>query len=239
MQLHATLRTTLVPRCLVPLYGQPEDLHALHTVRQQDWRVEHQDGTYYLTSSLLDVARDADDAYQFAKELLPLINGAAMTYLRHFEPLTLAGSAIIIKDDGTRQTAQAITGKARIRHPIAPADVQNAPQIDDWMALAYKDRQVEKALQLWGSLDHNWRNLYLVLEVIMDTTGGEKGLLVQPWLPDPTGIERFKYIANNWRALGTDARHATEKWKAPANPMILPEAQELIRLTLLAWLQQR
>jgi hypothetical protein len=107
------------------------------------------------------------------------------------------------------------------------------------MALAYKDPHVEKALDLWGSLEHNWRNLYLVLEVMEDTAGGSKALLAQAWLPDKNGIELFKRTANTWRALGPDARHATEQFKLPPKPMALPDARILIRRTLQAWLQQR
>jgi hypothetical protein len=221
------------------LNGQTDDLQALSTLKSADWAIVKENGAYHLTSPLLNTARDADDALQFTQELLPIINGAAQVYLPHFEPIHLAGSATILQDDGTQQTAQTQTARARIRHPIAATDIQNAPPIDAWITLAYKDGQVEKALDLWGSLEHNWRNLYLVLEVMQDTVGGETALLAQPWLPDKHGIELFKKTANNWRALGHKARHATEKYQPPPNPMSLPDARELLRRTLHAWLQQR
>ena len=228
-----------MPTCLIKLKGQPEDLQALSALQSTDWAVVNKNGAYHLTSALLNTARDADDALQFAQEIIPIINGAAQIYLPHFEPVQLAGSATILRDDGTQQTAQTITGKARIRHAVSATDIKNAPPIDAWMVLAFKDRYVEKALDLWGSLEHNWRNLYLVLEVMEDTAGKPTALLAAPWLPDKKGIELFKWTANNWRTLGTEARHGTEQYRPPPNPMSLTDARELIRRTLHAWLQQR
>jgi hypothetical protein len=228
-----------MPRCLVTLHGQNDDLQALSALQSADWRIVYQDGTYYLTSALLEMACDADDAMQFAQEIIPIINGAAQVYLSNFGPIHLGGSAVIQRDDGTSQTAQHLTAEARIRHSVPATDVNSAPPIDAWMALAYKVPEVEKGLNLWGSLEHNWRNLYLVLEVMEDAAGGAKALLAEPWLPDKRGIELFKRTANTWRALGPDARHATEKAAPPPKPMALPDAQSLIRRTLQAWLQQR
>lgn len=229
-------------RCLVALTGEPEDLQALSALQGYNWRIVDDNGTYYLTSGVLDMSRDPDDALQVAREIVPVINGAAQIYLTNFQPIRLAGSATILRTDGTRQTAQTaqtITGMSRIRLSVCGADVKNAPPLDVWMGLASQDAQVAKAFNLWGSLEHNWRNLYLVLEVIEDTTGGPKTLLAQGWLPDKAGIELFKHTANNWFALGPDARHATERWKPPEKPMTLPDAEKLIRRTLQRWLQQR
>ncbi|HWD00553.1 MAG TPA: hypothetical protein VG456_27540 [Candidatus Sulfopaludibacter sp.] len=226
-------------RCLVTLNGQTEDLKVLSALQSTDWHVVCQDGTYYLTSALLDLARDADDALQFAREIIPIINGAAQIYLANFEPVHLGGAAIILHDDGTKQVAQSIAGRARIRHSVPPADIKSAPPLDTWMATAYKDPYIEKALNLWGSLEHNWRNLYLVLEVMVDTASDLSAFLAQAWLPDKSGIELFRRTANNFRALGPDARHGTEQYKPPPKPMALPDARILIRRTLQAWLRQR
>ena len=185
------------------------------------------------------MARDADDARQFAQETIAIINGAAQTYLTNFEPVRVGGSTFIQRDGGSRQIAQSITGKARIRLAIPAADIKDSPPIDAWMRLAYKDPQVEKALDLWGSLDHTWRNMYLVLEVMEDSVGGAKALLTEAWLPDKNGIEQFKRMANNFRALGPEARHATEQYQPPTTPMTLRDTQTLMRRTLQAWLQQR
>jgi hypothetical protein len=169
---------------------------------------------------------------------MPIINGSAQIFMPHFEPVRLAGHATIVLPTGAKQTARQQTGKARIRHAVSAAEIQNCPPIDSWINVAYNNPSKEKALDLWGGLEHTWRNLYLVLEVMEDAAGGTKTLLTQPWLPDKTGIERFKRTANNWRALGSDARHATEQFAPPRTPMSLPEAQELIRQTLELWLQQ-
>src|SRR5882724_1328180 len=114
-------------KTLIALVGQDEDLTALASLKSTDWMVRKEDGEYYLTSQLLDTARDADDALHFAHELMPVINGSAQIFMPHFEPVRLAGHAIIVLATGAKQTARHQTGKARIRHAVSAAEIQNCP----------------------------------------------------------------------------------------------------------------
>jgi hypothetical protein len=106
-----------------------------------------------------------------------------------------------------------------------------------WMDLIARNGNVRKALTLFGGLEHNWRNLYLIVEVIEDSCGGETALVGSQWCPAPERLRLFKRTANNWQALGTEARHATERWQKPTDLMTLAEAQAVVRSTLFEWLQ--
>jgi hypothetical protein len=227
-------------RTLIKLNGQPPDLRALASVSGVNWAVVKEEGGYYLTSPLFDSVPDTGDAYTVAQQLLPLMNGAAGIYIPNFEPVQLDGSAKRLNEDGTStQNIRIQTATARIRCVVSPVALNESPNIDSWMALARMDRDVRKAMALYGGLEHSWRNLYMVLEVMEDCYGGEKGLFAASWAPDEAGIKLFKRTANNWQALGSEARHGTEQWEPPPKPMSLQDARELIRRTLLAWVQSR
>lgn len=226
-------------RTLIKLDGQAMDLEALASVSGLDWGVVKEEGSYYLTSPLFDSVPDVADAYTLAQQVLPLLNGAAGINIPNFEPVKLSGSAKRQNESGTStQAAQSISAGARIRREISPASLEQSPDIDSWMVRARMDTYARRAMELYGSLEHSWRNLYIILEVMEESCGGDKHLLAASWLPDEAEIRLFKYTANNWQALGSEARHGKEQWKPPAKPMSLQDARELIRLTLLAWLQR-
>ena len=106
------------------------------------------------------------------------------------------------------------------------------------MATGAKDDMVAKALTLYGTLNHNWKNLYMVLEIIEDDAGGEAGLIETAWISRGK-LKTFKHTANSFRAVGREARHATAKPNPPSVPMSLREAQELIKSVLKEWLRSK
>lgn len=107
----------------------------------------------------------------------------------------------------------------------------------DWANLATVDSAVARALTLYGSLDHDWKNLYMVLEVIEEDLGGKSALMIcYPELSQRLKV--FKRTANSFEAVGREARHA-KKLKPQPNPMQIAEARSLIRQLLLYWLNFR
>lgn len=221
---------------LVKLEGQHDDLDVLVTLSEGSWQVFMEGDSYYLTSDTWDAHDDLSDVHERASEVIAILNGAAGAYVNNWEPVRLSGIVTRRKRDGSNAVSiAAITARARIRH--APDPIAGIPKIDAWINLAGKDANAQKALALYGSLEHNWRNLYLVLEVIADSCGGVDNMPASRWCTDPKGLKLFKQTANNWKELGADSRHSTEKCEKPKYPMSLREAQAVIRSALLAWLQ--
>jgi hypothetical protein len=87
---------------------------------------------------------------------------------------------------------------------------------------------LERALLIYGALEHNWRSLYMVLEAIEDGNGGEKGLIAKNFVPQGE-IKKFKGTANSYRAIRLDARHGSTSTGSPAARTGLMEARALIR----------
>lgn len=226
-----------MPQTLVKLEGQPDDLAALASLSSPAWAVVEGEEGFHLSSEAWGPIEDLMEVLDRAKELIEILNGAAAVYILNFEPVKLSGQVHRRNDEGRtlNATIQTITGGARIRR--LPEVAANTPNLDTWMALVEGQPSVHKALALYGGLERTWRNLYLVLEVIEDSVGGEKALLACAWCPDPTKVKQFKGVANNWKALGVHARHATERFERPAVPMTLQEARETIRAVLVAWLR--
>jgi hypothetical protein len=225
-----------VSRTLVELEGQPDDLAALASLSSSTWAVVRVEAAYSLTSDAWEAVDELTEVLDSAKDVLDALNGAAAVYILNFEPVRLSGQVHRETDDGKKlnATIQTITGRGKIRH--SPQITTNTPDLGAWMTVVEAQASVRKALTLYGGLEPTWRNLYLVLEVIEDSVGGEKALLSGSWCPDSTKIKRFKAIANNWKALGVHARHATERFGQPAATMTLQEAMEVIRAVLAAWL---
>jgi hypothetical protein len=85
----------------------------------------------------------------------------------------------------------------------------------------------------------NWRGLYMVLDVVAESYNGPKELLKQDFVAKyKSDIENFKHHANNYRALGVEARHGLAKEKPPKKKMTLAEAQALIQNILSDWVEK-
>jgi len=221
---------------LVKLEGQQDDLRALVTLSSDAWSVIEENGAYYLCSQGWNAIDDLTEVNGLAHELIAVLNGAGAVFVNNFEPVRLAGVSTRRRKDGSNDTTvAAITAKARIRH--GPEILAGTPDMAAWIELAGKHVDAQKALTLYGSLEHTWRNLYLILEVVEDNMGGEKAVLASKWCPAPEKLKLFKNTANNWKALGAEARHATEKWEKPSAELSLLEAKAVVRATLQAWLK--
>lgn len=232
-----------MPEWLIKLSGQTLDLEVLRLVRSSSWAVEKADGNYYLTSRDFESFTEAADALNAASDLLPLINGAAMALMNGFERVSLDNQVTRRSEGGTESTAIVVRrSRMRIRSSaptvlISGVPVQK-PEYEDMkptLSLAANNHFVERALALYGSIEHTWRNLFMVLDVIEESCGGERELLAKPWAS--AKLKRFKATANNWCALGAESRHGIAGWKKPERPMSLDEAQELIRHTLQGWIR--
>jgi len=66
---------------------------------------------------------------------------------------------------------------------------------DEVLEVAAQNEPLQRALYLYGKLDHNWRGLYMILEAIEDGNGGERGLIAKSWAAQP--VKNFKATANS------------------------------------------
>jgi len=225
-------------RWLVRLSGEREDLDTLARMQAADWSLISRDGAYYLQSNKFEGAATALDVIARARDFLPVLKGAAAA-LAGCGPVTIEGEVQEQRPDGTvtihKILVDGFTVRGRVSLTFTGSGGTPAPHpIERWLAAADRNRNVEKALRLFGALEHSWRNLYLVLEAIEDAVGGEKKLFAQPW--SPPRLKDFKAVANSFAVIGEEARHSTEARQPPTARMALSEADALIASALSGWM---
>ncbi len=108
------------------------------------------------------------------------------------------------------------------------------PRGEAAFALADTEETLKHALYLYGSVEHDWRGLYMVLDAIADHYGGVKKLLKQGLAPERK-IKDFKATADSFKATKLAARHGSTSRGIASPKMTLSEARELIRKLLGAW----
>lgn len=228
---------------LVELKGDRSDLEYLCALPSQRWKVTEQGGRHYLKSTVFDSPTDARDVLADASRTLDVMNGVARLVFPNFEGAKVNSIARVeengrctqfIMPTGTRSAERSGIPTVVISGGHEPPEPPSIPG-SKWIEIAQKDESVATALALYGGLEHNWRNLYVVLEVIEDALGGNRLLINKGWAPQGE-IERFKHTANSFRALGRQARHGITKWDPPRSPMSFNDAQSLIRNILYKWL---
>jgi hypothetical protein len=117
--------------------------------------------------------------------------------------------------------------------------IQNKGPTEDQIALelARNNEPLRRAQVIYGSLKHDWGNLYKVLEAMEDGNGGEAALIAKHFVADGE-IKNFKATANSFRALGLESGHGTTASGIPEPRMTLKEAEGMFRRLFHCWIQE-
>lgn len=234
-----------MPEWLVRLNGEKSDLVYLCTLRSSEWSVKEENGNYYLKCKSFDQKTDGRSVFDCTTQILDVMNGIMKLEYPNMQPIK-AVQVIQTRNDGkhTQVVLPAfIPSGERIFPPkVFLADdskcLQGQNIMESRIDIAEQDKLVSRALTLYGALEHNWKNLYMVLEVIEQDVGGENELIKKPWAIG-YDIKLFKRTANNFIVIGREARHGHDKDKPPKNPINLSEAQALIRNILSKWIHSK
>lgn len=230
---------------LVKLIGEKSDLEYLCTLHPSDWSVTREEDSYYMRSSCLDLTAQDESVYESATRILDLANGVARLFYPNFQ-LIKVDQIRRKKDDGTLTqyinssgiSSQEAVGISSIAESANKESTTHLNIAEEWLQIADQEERVARALVLYGGLEHNWRNLYIVLEVIMDDSDSWNELKRNKTIANlNTRVKNFKGTANCFGVLGAAARHAQERCKPPKTIISLSEAQSLIRDILHEWLR--
>jgi len=218
------------------LVGNEQELKELEVhLADSEHRIIKKGKYYYLKIEDEQEDFDPDILHDHMSRLVAMLNGAAKLRFHEFTGVK-SYSVIRFKSDGKRVGygfATAPKVPSTLYAPVPPDGV-----INTWVSLGNKSDFIERALTLYGALEHNWKNLYLVLEVIEDDLGGEVAVLQKKFVSNRK-LKSFKNTANSFRAIGRDARHATTRYSLPRSPMLITVAQELIHTVLEKWLESK
>lgn len=125
----------------------------------------------------------------------------------------------------------------RVNITVGDEDPQAPPPPttpERWLEVAADVEPVAQALTLFG-YEHTWGNLYKVYEIIRADVGKEA---LERW-SSRRRLGVFTQTSNSWEAAGDSARHGPGEVPAPAIPMSLAEAVNLIRGCLEHWLREK
>jgi hypothetical protein len=191
------------------------------------------DATFLRAPSLLS-GMSHFDAQNIAVGIIENINGAGKVLMPSFDGIQF--KALGFRDE---------QGEIKRHYFLFPQSGNfvlhtsgvNDPTLLELLNLTTINPTVAKALTLYGSLVHNWKNLYMVVEVIEEDLGGES-MVMKSYPEVARRLKDFKRTSNNFGAIGREARHAKE-FEAPSKSMQIEEAQEFVRQLLFQWLSTK
>ena len=233
---------------LVRLKGHQFDLEELaEHFTSDDLNVRRdEDGHYYLRSSDFDQMSDSSAVEERGRELLEYINGTAKLLFGPGYRAVEFDAAARIEEDGKRYhtvgTSITISGRSRVsvRPTVIRADgtIEGVPQPSDsadaLVNLADQIEEVADALRFYQRGD--WINLYKAWVIASDAAGGAHEFVNKGWATRKDQ-SRFTGTAQSRVEIGDDARHASQRYKAPKDPMTLEEARTFVQSTIRAWVQ--
>lgn len=221
---------------LIELEGTEEDLQLLARFLSTDkLQMVQEDDAIMLKVPSLGQEDQPATIFDDVKDLLESINGAAKVFYPKF--MGISFNKIIAVDDGGKQTTHVLLTAPQSDYQFF-AFKQNDDRLSRWIDASLQDEMIARAFSIYGSLEHNWKNLYMVVEVIEEDLGGE-GSLIKSGITSRNKLKRFKSTADNYLVVGKEARHASTKWDSPSKPMNINEGREYVGNLLRSWLMIR
>lgn len=232
---------------LVRLKGHQFDLkELLNLFASADQNVkEGEGGYYYLRSSDFDGAADSDVVSQRALELIELMNGATAFHAgASYHPVEFDGLSHI-DESGHRRNFVFLPTLINERSGVLAnltvstigetVNASRPPSRAEFLVgLADRDGRIADALRFYERGD--WVNLYKAWEVVCDAAGGHHAVVNNGWAAR-RDQSRFTGTAQSRDELGDEARHASEKYRAPKDPMTLDEARMFVKAVIQAWIE--
>lgn len=226
-------------RWKVELIGDTPDtalLAALFTA--PELRVLNDEGRFLLEAYELEDLQHHTDVLRVARDIVTRMNGATRLEQGSYRNVKV-GPVHEARADGTRATTvfvepATIDIRASVFPPTLVGGVMTEPVANPasrFVEIASRDQDAHEALDLWADPQHNWMNLYKVVEIIQSrdraSLGGARS----------KDLSRFTHTANDEKAGGRDARHARLGTDPPKDPMSLLEADQFVGRLLESWLQ--
>lgn len=220
------------------LAGRGSDLDTLAELFSSgDAVIDHDDGSYFLSSPSLDVL-SGTEILDVATAILGRLNGLARVLHDNYRPVESDGR--FVDSDGNNHTVirvPTIEGTARV---FAPKITGGTPQprppgAVDFAGLTSTNPDVAEAVAILGRHPLTWIDLYKVFEIIRDNVGNQKSLIDKGWKTRDE-ISAFTVSANSPRVSGEEARHARLTSGTPQHVMNLDEGRALITSLVTSWL---
>lgn len=216
------------------------------TIKESDISIRERKGEYYLESTHFNKLKSIKEVKNVAIKIISNLCGAIKLFRDVNDPITYSYIESI-DDNGKRtinkEVSGTITFSGSVTAKIIDSEgniIPNEPtdDISPIVRLGLKDNNVSDALRLYGYKNHDWFNLYVLLEIVAKDVGDIDQIANNNWASKKE-IRRFKHTSGSWIVLKDQARHASESTDPPPNPMSLPEARSLISEIIRMWLKSK
>lgn len=226
------------------LSGDDFDVDALAELFASEAKITRGADATHLDMSLPYGPDEAQAARSAAEDLLANLNAIARIVHGNHENVGLAAIGLKDPNGGPLRLFSfdvlGIRSRARVscvRVVTGRSEASSTPARlvgDKILEAADKNKHLDRALYLFGSLPSDWRGLYMVLEAACDANGGESGLIAKNWVPRGQ-IKNFKKTANSYKAIGRAARHGSIREGIVPATITLSDAYQMIRKILENW----
>lgn len=238
-----------LPQWEVDLIGEERDLaHLVRHFSTEAWHIFADERSRQTLMRVDGFASDASPELVLSKAEMTVneLSGVLKTMHQSHQPLKVGG---VMKrlENGRRivfvSCLETIRANVEIDAEVWRRDAHGHPVLQPsgppgTLTLAMLTRanpEVAKAMRLSVALDAGtWAGLYRLFEVIEQA---EPNIVKKGWT-SKTQRERFKRSANSTHVAGDAARHGSDKFDPPLNPMELREADAYVHMLLHAWLAQ-
>lgn len=218
---------------LIELEGSLQDIKFLQSfLKSRDFQIFTDGQAKYLSIFCYLDTDDPSVIREWFTQEIEILNGATKLYNSKFKGVIFTKVHRVL-DNGTRESFGFVTAP---RHDYTLlAFVPSDTTLTKWICLAREHSLISRALALYGAVDHNYRNLYMILEVIKEDCGSWNQLFQRGWA-SKSKIKNFKQTANSYEAVGRKSRHGSRDTPPPKKPISLDEAKELIDRILVNWI---
>jgi hypothetical protein len=218
---------------MIELEGEERDLELLSDfVDSKYYKVEIYNKKTYLRLVGIDIDIDSVSLQEMAQHAIDILNGSARLFFSDCGMVGFIKVVRFINEENLEGFGYLSLNKRSISFTLLPKDSE---RFNKYLEIARENEEIGKALFLYGALEHNWRYLYNVYEIVKEALINNEEYSIESMVSG-TDIERFGKTANSFQILGKEARHGVEKREVPPDPMNLPDAQRLIRELLILWI---
>ncbi len=227
---------------LIELIGEDLDIKDLQfSLKTCEWQIISHDEKPYLASEMVNSITEHDEIISKGKKFLKILNGAAsVLYSNHREVTT--GSLLTIDQNGNRSErvflSSTVRSRSRLRGVLTVSGeslgITQPTRIDNWLELAIKNHSVNEVLYFFNEL--TWWNLYKIYEIIDCDLGGKRN--VNRYY-DKRKLNLFTQTCQSRKAIGDEARHATDKYPPPKEKLSLEEAHQMISGLFTNWIESK
>lgn len=228
-------------RWLARLCGERSDLEELPRwfPNGEVFAIEEK-AEFFLVGFAFESLPDAEAVLAEARRRLDKFTAVISLLWSDFRKPTV--DSIIREDDGSRNIfvflSASLSARVKVNAVISggvPGQQPQRTQAQELLDHATGRPHLQEALLIWGDPMRSWPRLYRILEEIEEDLGDDVNHV---GLCSAKQRKRFRLSAQVPEAAGLDARHASEMFDPPPDPMMFDEAKVFIGQILLGALRR-